>query len=66
MPKSERFFQWKDQSKGRCPKALYFHESGGILFEIATDPPGFSVDEPLSKLGNNLMLPTWLEDKREE
>ncbi|MBS4174758.1 ring-cleaving dioxygenase [Bacillus sp. FJAT-49736] len=45
-------------------KALYFHEGGGILFEIATDPPGFTVDEPLSELGNNLMLPPWLEDKR--
>ena len=47
-------------------KALYFHEGGGILFEIATDLPGFTVDEPLSELGNKLMLPTWLEDKREE
>ncbi|PKR85155.1 ring-cleaving dioxygenase [Heyndrickxia camelliae] len=47
-------------------KALYFHEGGGILFEIATDPPGFTVDEPMSELGENLMLPTWLEEKREE
>ncbi|MEH7356611.1 ring-cleaving dioxygenase [Neobacillus drentensis] len=47
-------------------KALYFHEVGGILFEIATDPPGFSVDEPLAKLGKKLMLPSWLESKREE
>lgn len=47
-------------------KALYFHEGGGILFEIATDLPGFTVDEPLSELGNKLMLPTWLEDKRKE
>lgn len=47
-------------------QALYFHEEGGILFEIATDLPGFTVDEPLDELGNKLMLPTWLESKREE
>lgn len=47
-------------------KATYFHEEGGILFEIATDPPGFTVDEPLKELGSKLMLPTWLESKREE
>ncbi|PFJ08965.1 ring-cleaving dioxygenase [Bacillus cereus] len=47
-------------------KALYFHEAGGILFEIATDPPGFAVDEPTKELGEKLMLPSWLEPKREE
>jgi glyoxalase family protein len=47
-------------------KALYFHEEGGILFEIATDPPGFSVDEHAAELGKKLMLPSWLESKREE
>ncbi|WP_226678348.1 ring-cleaving dioxygenase [Mesobacillus jeotgali] len=47
-------------------KALYFHEGGGILFEIATDSPGFAVDEPISELGEKLMLPSWLEPKREE
>jgi len=47
-------------------KAVYFHEEGGILFEIATDPPGFSVDEPVAALGKKLMLPSWLESKREE
>ncbi|QHA93145.1 ring-cleaving dioxygenase [Bacillus sp. N1-1] len=46
--------------------SIYFHESGGILFEIATDPPGFTVDEPLDELGEHLMLPTWLESKRLE
>lgn len=45
---------------------MYFHEEGGILFEIATDPPGFSVDEPVAELGKRLMLPSWLESKREE
>lgn len=47
-------------------KALYFHEEGGILFEIATDPPGFTSDEPLNKLGEKLMLPSWFESKRHE
>lgn len=47
-------------------KALYFHEQGGILFEIATDTPGFSIDEPVTELGQKLMLPSWLESKREE
>ncbi|AZB42064.1 ring-cleaving dioxygenase [Bacillus sp. FJAT-42376] len=47
-------------------KALYFHEEGGILFEIATDPPGFTADEPADQLGTKLMLPSWLEPQREE
>lgn len=47
-------------------KALYFHEQGGILFEIATDPPGFTVDESIEELGKNLMLPSWLGSKRKE
>ncbi len=45
-------------------KSVYFHEPGGILFEIATDPPGFTADEPLEKLGTSLKLPPWLEDRR--
>ncbi|REE68127.1 glyoxalase family protein [Paenibacillus taihuensis] len=44
--------------------AIYFREPGGILFEIATDPPGFTVDEPLEELGESLQLPSWYEDKR--
>jgi glyoxalase family protein len=47
-------------------KAIYFHEEGRILFEIATDPPGFTVDEPIHELGEKLMLPSWLESKRVE
>ncbi|MEC5425244.1 ring-cleaving dioxygenase [Virgibacillus sp. C22-A2] len=47
-------------------KALYFHEPGGILFEIATDSPGFAVDEQLNELGEKLMLPSWLKSKRDE
>lgn len=47
-------------------KSIYFHEDGGILFEIATDAPGFTVDEPLDRLGERIMLPSWFEPKREE
>lgn len=44
--------------------SIYFHEPGGVLFEIATDPPGFAVDEPLEHLGTHLKLPPWLEAQR--
>ncbi len=44
--------------------ALYFREQGGILFEIATDPPGFARDEELEHLGEKLMLPEWYEGHR--
>jgi glyoxalase family protein len=47
-------------------KSIYFHEPGGILFEIATDSPGFAVDEPLEHLGRSLMLPAQYERIREE
>ena len=46
--------------------AIYFPEPGGILFEIATDPPGFSVDENSKMLGEQLMLPTQYENLRDE
>ncbi|SHE34150.1 glyoxalase family protein [Seinonella peptonophila] len=46
--------------------ALYFREPGGILFEISTDSPGFTVDEPIDQLGRNLKLPLWLEPHRNE
>jgi glyoxalase family protein len=45
--------------------SIYFREPGGVLFEIATDPPGFTIDEPLEVLGTGLMLPPWLEPGRE-
>lgn len=44
--------------------SIYFREPGGVLFEIATDGPGFSVDEPIAELGMKLMLPPWLESNR--
>jgi glyoxalase family protein len=46
--------------------AIYFREAGGILFEIATDPPGFANDEPAESLGEKLMLPEWYEPHRAE
>jgi glyoxalase family protein len=44
--------------------SIYFREPGGVLFEIATDPPGFTLDEPLENLGAQLKLPPWLETRR--
>jgi len=46
--------------------SLYFREPGGVLFEIATDNPGFTVDEPLNELGRNLKLPKQHEALREK
>ncbi|WP_342507880.1 ring-cleaving dioxygenase [Sporosarcina sp. FSL K6-2383] len=46
--------------------ALYFRESGKILFEIATDPPGFAHDETLETMGDQLMLPEQYEQRREQ
>ena len=45
-------------------RSLYFREPNGILFEIATDGPGFTADEPLATLGQKLSLPPFLEPKR--
>jgi glyoxalase family protein len=45
--------------------SIYFREPGGVLFEIATDPPGFDYDEPIGVLGEALKLPPWLEPKRD-
>jgi len=47
-------------------RSVYFREPGGILFEIATDEPGFAVDEPLETLGRDLKLPAFLESSRKE
>jgi glyoxalase family protein len=47
-------------------RSIYFREPGGILFEIATDKPGFTVDEPLATLGGSLKLPRFLESKRKD
>ena len=45
-------------------RSIYFREPGGVLFEIATDPPGMDWDEPVEALGTGLRLPTWLESRR--
>jgi glyoxalase family protein len=47
-------------------RSLYFREPNGVLFEIATDGPGFAVDEPLDKLGETLVLPPFLESQRKQ
>jgi len=46
--------------------SIYFREPGGVLFEIATDPPGFTHDEPLESLGTSLRLPAMHEPRRAE
>lgn len=47
-------------------RSVYFREPGGVLFEIATDVPGFAADEPVATLGRDLKLPRFLEPRRRE
>jgi glyoxalase family protein len=47
-------------------KSLYFREPNGVLFELATDAPGFATDEPMDRLGTTLSLPPFLEARRAE
>jgi glyoxalase family protein len=47
-------------------KSVYFREPGGVLFELATEEPGFTADEELEHLGESLVLPPWFESKRAE
>lgn len=65
---TERLRQFRLPSSGEVERyyfrSLYFREPNGILFEIATDGPGFAVDEPLDSLGERLSLPPFLEPKR--
>ncbi len=74
-PDVQQLHEWTERLKGfRMPssgeveryyfRSLYFREPNGILFEIATDGPGFTVDEPLETLGEGLSLPPFLEGKR--
>ncbi|MEF2548872.1 ring-cleaving dioxygenase [Aurantimonas sp. E1-2-R+4] len=71
----DELHEWTERVKGfRVPssgeveryyfRSLYFREPNGILFEIATDGPGFAVDEPMESLGQSLSLPPFLEPKR--
>jgi glyoxalase family protein len=45
-------------------RSVYFREPGGVLFELATDGPGFARDEDQAHLGEQLILPPWLEEQR--
>jgi glyoxalase family protein len=47
-------------------KSVYYKEPGGVLFELATDGPGFDRDEDMEHLGEQLILPPWLEPQREQ
>jgi len=47
-------------------KSIYFREPNGVLFEVATIPPGFTVDEAVPALGEGLKLPPWEEPNRED
>jgi glyoxalase family protein len=47
-------------------RSIYYREPGGVLFELATDPPGFTIDETVDTLGTQLKLPSWLEGSRSE
>lgn len=73
----EELKYWEDQVKKRgfhssgivdrfYFKSLYFRESNGIVFEIATDGPGFTIDSNVESLGEQLDLPPFLEERREE
>jgi glyoxalase family protein len=67
---TERLRQLRVPSSGPVDRfwfrSLYFREPNGILFEIATDGPGFATDEPLDRLGETLSLPPFLEDRRQQ
>jgi glyoxalase family protein len=53
--------------RNRCYfRSVYFKEPGGVLFEIATDDPGFTLDEPRETLGGAIKLPPWFESRRAE
>jgi glyoxalase family protein len=76
-PDDEQQLAWRDElvreGLGVSPvmdreyfHSIYYREPNGILFEIATDPPGMTVDQPLDELGHKLVLPPWLEAHRAE
>jgi glyoxalase family protein len=57
---------WPTEVKDRQYfRSVYFREPGGVLFELATDAPGFAIDEAPSRLGQELRLPAWLERDRD-
>jgi glyoxalase family protein len=67
---AQRLQEMKISNSGKVDRfyfrSLYFREPNGILFEIASDGPGFAADEPADKLGERLSLPPFLEDRRAE
>src|SRR6202035_4254334 len=63
---AERGLQVTPVQERQYFRSIYFREPGGVLFEIATDGPGFTVDEPVASLGSALKLPPWLEPARAE
>ena len=67
---AERLNELRVQNSGKVDRfyfrSLYFREPNGVLFEIATDGPGFAADEPADKLGEKLALPPFLEPRRKE
>lgn len=76
-PNEEDQLQWREQIATRISqvtpvidryyfRSVYFREPGGVLFEIATDGPGFATDESPEHLGERLALPPFLEPHREE
>jgi glyoxalase family protein len=77
VPTYEAYDQWNERLRQmRVPssgpvdrfyfRSLYFREPNGILFELATDGPGFDADEPMETLGQSLSLPPFLESRRKE
>jgi len=75
-PDDDAQFAWRDrliddglhvtgQKDRQYFRSIYFREPGGVLFEVATDGPGFAIDEDLSELGTDLKLPPWLAEDRE-
>ena len=76
VPDDERQKEWRESllAAGRnvTPvidrwyfKSIYYREPGGILFEIATDGPGFTIDEKPEALGSSLSLPPWFQVRRD-
>lgn len=77
VPDDETQLEWREKLKelGFNPtpvqnrqyfRSIYFREPGGVLFEIATDIPGFTKDESIEKLGTDLKLPPWYEERRQD
>jgi glyoxalase family protein len=65
-PATEHGIRTTEQLDRNYFRSVYFREPGGVLFEIATDEPGFAADESLATLGQDLKLPRFLEPRRRE